>query len=97
MRLHCKSDVCVAPEFGSRIAHGYIRSLDLPMTNPVKQPLTVQSGMIACEYETVDGRTETQMFQSPVQVRFIDEHGKAVQMIFKNKGACLVQSLMFKL
>lgn len=97
MKLHCKSDVCVAPEFGSHIAHGYIRSLGLAMTNPSKQQLTSPASMIECEFETYDGKIELQMFQSPVQVRFIDEHGMWTQVLFKNKGACLAQSLMSKL
>jgi hypothetical protein len=95
LRIHCMNDYCIAPDFGSNVAAGYIKMLDIIMINPEKQELDSEHKpkMIMCTYEK-NGIVHYEHHPSIIQVNFINDKLLPVRLLFKNRASCAVHAML---
>lgn len=95
LRVYCKGmDACVAAEFGSLVAVGYLPFLDLVVINPTIVPAadTVASEMLTCVFEREGGEVHV-VRHHPVVISFIDENRAPATRAFHNRGACYLHAM----
>lgn len=92
MRVHCKKmDACIAAEFGSMVAIGYMVDLDLFLINPEPEP--ADAVMITCVFDN-NPLLEVAK-RSPVVVKYIDEKTLLqTSRSFHNRWACVAHAIM---
>jgi hypothetical protein len=90
LRIHCKGDVCMAPEFGSNVAVAYLPERDLVIINPELAHKPEGATMTVCEM----GDGNTSMYPSSVVMSFLDDSLKAKKMVFNNRASCMAHVIL---